>query len=211
MHEASSRNTLIVFAKYPEPGKVKTRLAEDIGAERAATIYSYMAETVINNVSNQGNYRTEIFFDPPDKDKEIRSWLGNTPDSYLPQHGDTLGGRISNAFRTVFSGVSDRAVIIGTDCLDVSADMVRYAFECLENYHSVIGPADDGGYYLLGLNRYEPEIFQNIDWSTDQVLKQTMGRIKEKGLSLFMLDPLTDIDTVFDLGPEFLTKVQGGI
>ncbi|MEQ9620104.1 MAG: TIGR04282 family arsenosugar biosynthesis glycosyltransferase [Deltaproteobacteria bacterium] len=211
MHDVSSRNTLIVFAKYPEPGKVKTRLAEDLGAERAAAIYSYMAETVINNVCNTANYWTEIFFDPPEKDKEIRSWLGNTPDSYLPQQGHTLGEKISNAFRTVFSGVSDRAVIIGTDCVDVSADTVAYAFECLRHHDLVVGPADDGGYYLLGLKSYEPEIFRNIDWSTDQVLKQTIERIKERGLSFFMLETLMDIDTVFDLGPEFSTKAQGGI
>ena len=110
-----------------------------------------------------------------------------------------------------FSGVSDRAVIIGTDCLDVSADTVTHAFECLQHNDLVIGPADDGGYYLLGLNSYEPYIFQNINWSTDRVLKQTIGRIKEKGLSFLMLDTLSDIDTVFDLGPEFLTKAQGGI
>lgn len=191
------KNVLIIFVKYPEPGKVKTRIARELGDERAAKIYSHMAGTIIKEVSSSDCYRSVIFFDPPEREKEIKGWIGSG--SFIPQRGNTLGERISNAFGAVFSRGADKAVIIGTDCPDVSQETVEDAFGSLAEKDAVLGPAEDGGYYLLGLRSHAPEIFRDIDWSTDRVLDQSIKRINERRLSLKLLETLTDIDTVNDL------------
>ncbi len=211
MSESHLKNVLIIFVKYPQEGKVKTRLADDLGEERATEIYSYMAETIIKNVSPSGRYRTAIFFDPPERETEIRKWIGGKHgDSFIPQKGNDLGEKISNAFESVFSGGADKAVIIGTDCVEVSEETVKDAFDSLDETDAVIGPAEDGGYYLLGLKSYAPEIFRDIAWSTDRVLDQSIERINERGLSLKLLETLTDIDTVNDLSSyhEYLIEIQ---
>ena len=192
-------NTLIIFIKYPEAGKVKTRLASDIGQEKAAQIYSFMAETIIEKTLDLTNYSTIIFYDPPDKEEEIKKWVNKREVEYSPQNGSTLGERISNAFEMVFSSGTSRAIIIGSDCIDVSKDIINLAMESLENKDVILGPAEDGGYYLLGLNRHMPEIFENIEWSTANVLNQTIERINENKLKYKLLKTLKDVDTVDDL------------
>lgn len=199
MNKPSRNNILIIFVKYPEPGRVKTRLAEELGEKKAAKIYSLMAETVISNVINSKRYETAIFFDPPEKKDEIIKWIGSDCRAFFPQDGETLGERMSNAFGRVFSDCAHRAVIIGTDCVDITADTVGEAFELLESMDVVLGPASDGGYYLLGLNNHEPGVFRNISWSTDLVLKQTIDRVEEAGLTIKLLETMSDIDTAGDL------------
>lgn len=199
MNEALQKNVLIIFVKYPEPGKVKTRLAEELGDRKAAEIYSLMAETIIGNVFHSGRYETAIFFDPPGKKDEIKKWIGKGSERYIPQEGKTLGDRMSNAFGRVFSDGARNAVIIGTDCVDITSETLEEAFGILGETDVVIGPAEDGGYYLLGLNNHEPTLFRDISWSTGLVLDQTVGRIQEAGLSFKLLRTLTDIDTAGDL------------
>ena len=193
-------NTLIIFLKYPEPGKVKTRLAKDVGDNVAAKIYSYMAMTIIENVVDPKSYNMIIFYDPPEKEKEIKNWIGKKEVQYSPQVGNTLGDRISNAFKEVYSNGTGKIVIIGTDCLDVTSENIKEAMKKLENCDVTLGPAEDGGYYLVGLNKYTPQIFRDIDWSTDRVLEQTLERIKVKKLNYELLKTLKDIDTFDDLG-----------
>ena len=202
MTNSTTKNTLIIFLKYPEAGKVKTRLAKDVGDQRAAEIYSQMSKTIIDNVSESNGYETAIFFDPPDKEYEIRNWIGKKEVPFAPQRGDTLGDKISNAFKEVFSSESERVVIIGTDCIDVSSKTITQAINSLEDVDVVLGPVVDGGYYLLGLNNHIPEIFQEIEWSTDRVLNQTLERIKEKKLSFELLETLIDIDILDDLNSQ---------
>jgi len=199
MSHTEEKTILIVFLKFPEPGKVKTRLAQDVGEERAAEIYSKMATAILEQVTGSTGYRTIIYYDPPEKLEEIKSWLRKYDLLYSAQSGKTLGNRIINAFREVFDNGAEKTVIIGTDCVDVDSDTIKEAIAVLENNDVVLGPAEDGGYYLLGLNKHRPEIFKDIDWSTERVLKQTIEKILEKNLSYRLLKTLKDIDNANDL------------
>jgi len=197
-------NTLIVFVKYPEPGKVKTRIARELGAETAAVIYSIIAERVIERVSVSDEYGTVIFFDPPEMANEIRQWVGRGDVTYESQSGDTIGERMSDAFEKVFSTGAEKAVLIGTDVPAITAEMVTEAFRSLEYEDAVIGPAEDGGYYLLGLKKPEPALFDDIEWGSGSVYQKTLGHIEELNLSYKSLDILRDVDTPEDIGPEIL-------
>lgn len=192
-------NTLIIFIKYPEAGKVKTRLAKDIGDTEAAEIYSQMTRTIIERTSDPANYSTIIFYDPPEKEQEVKEWINKKELSYLPQLGNTLGERISSAFKEVYSSGTDKALIIGSDCVDVDKEILNKAIEALNTTDVILGPAEDGGYYLLGLNKYTPEIFQDIQWSTERVLEETIQKINTNGLKYELLKTLKDVDTVDDL------------
>jgi len=195
----TTMNTLIIFLKYPEAGKVKTRLAEDIGADKAADLYSSMAMKIIDNTADPENYITTVFYDPPSKLKEIRDWIGEKEVQFSPQTGKTLGDKISNAFKEVFDNGSDKAVIIGTDCIDVTSDTINHTVDMLNQNDIILGPAEDGGYYLLGLKKHIPQIFEKIDWSTDCVLNQTIEKLNKHKLKYHLLKTLRDIDDVYDL------------
>ena len=199
---------LLIFVKYPEPGKVKTRLAQYIGKEKAAHIYSVIAEAIIHRVSKSREYKTIIFFDPPERKSDVENWLPNNDCKFLPQEGNSLGERMANAFSKAFSLGAEKAVIIGTDCMDISNDLISEAFATLDITDVILGPAEDGGYYLLGLKKLIPEIFNHIDWSTDRVLNQTLKTLREKGLRFQLLQTLKDIDTANDLNDELLSKIH---
>lgn len=199
MSNTKEKITLIVFLKYPEPGKVKTRLAKDVGEEQAAEIYSKMATTILEQVTGSTGYGIIIYYDPPEKLDEIKNWLRKYDLLYSAQSGKTLGNRITNAFKEVFDKGADKTVIIGSDCVDVDSDTIKEAITVLKYNDVVLGPAEDGGYYLLGLKKHRPEIFKDIDWSTERVLKQTIEKILENNLSYRLLKILKDLDNVNDL------------
>ncbi|GAN31751.1 MAG: glycosyltransferase [Candidatus Brocadia sp. AMX2] len=202
-------NVLIVFLKYPEPGKVKTRLAKALGNEKACRIYQLLAESVIRNIflKNERKYDVHIFFTPIDKKNEIVTWLkpliGNDTETgihYIPQEGAELGERMSDAFQQALQKKSyERSIIIGTDCPGIDAALIEDAFEVLKKKDIVIGPCMDGGYYLLGMSGLFPDLFSGIDWSTDCVFDQTMRKIQRNHLSYMILKTLADIDTQEDL------------
>jgi rSAM/selenodomain-associated transferase 1 len=196
----SAENILMIFVKYPAPGRVKTRLAKTLGAKEAAQLYRLMAEDVIRRLGTNvhGKYDTIIFFDPPDRASDIKDWLGNGR-SYTPQSGRDLGEKLANAFRTVFDLGARRAVVIGTDCLSITGEIITGALQHLEKKDVVIGPTEDGGYYLLGLSRNIPELFDSIDWSTDKVFRQTVEKAKRLGLSYTTLERLKDLDEYSDI------------
>src|SRR5574341_184543 len=208
MPRTTINRILLIFLKYPEPGKVKTRLAQYIGKEKAAHIYSVMAETIIYRVSKSREYKTIAFFDPPGRKSDIENWLSNNDCKFLPQEGNYLGERMANAFSKAFALGADKVVIIGTDCIDISNDLISEAFSTLDITDVILGPAEDGGYYLLGLKKLIPEIFNNIDWSTNRVLNQTLKTLREKGLRFQLLQTLKDIDTANDLNDELLSKIH---
>ncbi|MGQ0792517.1 MAG: TIGR04282 family arsenosugar biosynthesis glycosyltransferase [Deltaproteobacteria bacterium] len=201
------QNVLIVFVKYPEPGKVKTRLARDIGREGATEIYRLMAERVVERVCASVNYATALFFDPSERQEDFRRWLGGDR-TLIPQRGESLGGRMATAFNEVFTSGAQRAVIIGTDCLGVSEETVAQALRKLDVADIVIGPAEDGGYYLLGLKSALPAIFDGIEWSTERVFAQTIERVRDLGLSCALLDTKRDIDTIADIDDETLKELK---
>ncbi len=199
---------LIIFVKYPEPGKVKTRLAKDIGKEEAAQIYSGMAKTVIHTVSKSRDYEMMIFFDPPERKSEVEKWLQYKDHNIFPQKGKSLGEKMANAFIRAFSLGAEKTVIIGTDCVEISDEIISQAFDILHKVDVVLGPAEDGGYYLLGLKEPIFEIFNDIHWSTNVVLNQTLKKLAGKGLKFKLLKTLRDIDTISDVNDELLLKIR---
>lgn len=210
-------NALIVFIKYPEPGKVKTRLAKDIGNEKACAIYKLLAEKVIKKVfiKNPSTYDVHFFFTPADKETEISTWLKpilndnqGIKTQFRTQEGRNLGEKMSNAFKEILQEKGcKKCIIIGTDCPEIDTTLIENAFGVLKEKDIVIGPCTDGGYYLLGMSRpvpvsfeqgFVPDLFIDIDWSTDRVFEQTMEKVRKNNVSCSILKILTDIDTQED-------------
>lgn len=208
MPDRDRENILIVFVKYPEPGKVKTRIAQELGAHRAAELYSQMAKRIIRKVWRPDAYRAVIYFDPPEREEDVRAWLGIDNVSYEPQSPGTIGDKMSNAFERVFSEGAEKAVLIGTDVPEITADVVSTACSMLNDTDVVLGPSYDGGYYLIGLRKFEPVLFRDIDWGTNTVFNRTLNRIIEKNLSHKSLDTLKDVDMAEDIDPGMLTRLR---
>ena len=195
------RRALIVFAKAPRPGRVKTRLAADLGAQEAARVYRRLGRRVLDAV-REGPYRTLVYYDPPDAEAEMRDWLGGESLEFRPQTEGDLGERMVRAFEEALRD-ADRACIMGTDVPALRAALVVQALERLESADVVLGPAEDGGYYLMALSRPHPEIFRDVPWSTADVLGATLERTRRAGLRESLLPVLKDVDTAADL-PAYL-------
>lgn len=187
-----SQKVLVVFIRQPVAGRVKTRLAASVGTERACAIYVAMAEHMVRHVQSDA-WTTVLYVDDSEGLLPEQQWLGMTP---REQRGDSLGERLANA---VAEHADARVVVIGTDAPDVNANVVATAFDALDDNHVVLGPAYDGGYYLIGLQRPLPEVFEGIDWSTNRVLLQTMQVAVNAGATVKILGPLRDIDVEEDL------------
>ncbi len=189
--------TLIAFAKMPRPRRVKTRLAAAIGDVRAASLYRVLGRRVLDGVRG-GDYRLVAYVDPANELAGARAWLGAEGLDFEPQRGDGLGERLADAFRREF-GAAARVCAIGTDAPAVDRSVVERAFAELETRDLVLGPALDGGYYLIGSDAHRPELFRDVPWSTEEVMAATLARARALGLSTAVLEPLSDIDTVEDL------------
>jgi hypothetical protein len=188
-----SKSVLIVFQKNEILGKVKTRLAASIGNEKALEVYQLLIQHTYS-ILHQTDVKCMVFYS--DYIPETKS---NLDFDYRLQFGSDLGERMKNAFATVFIEGFDQAVIIGTDCAELNLDHLKQAFLKLKQYDTVIGPALDGGYYLLGMNSLIPELFSNISWSSDQVLQQSISKLKLLNRSVTLLESLSDIDRIEDL------------
>ncbi|MBI5848910.1 MAG: TIGR04282 family arsenosugar biosynthesis glycosyltransferase [Nitrospirae bacterium] len=193
-----NRNVYGIMIKYPEPGRVKTRLARDVGHKKAAEIYRDITELVIINTLPVGqNYRRIILYDPPERLGDFEQWLpGN---HFVLQQGNDIGERMDNAIRELLTHGAERAVLTGADIPGLNSDVIAGAFTALDHADLVIGPAKDGGYYLIGMKKPHPEIFLNITWSTAEVLEQTVGVIEELHLTVAYTPVLADTDRVEDL------------
>jgi uncharacterized protein len=195
-----SKNCLIIFARYPESGKVKTRLIPALGAAGAALLYRRMAERMIEQaraLQNIGALEIEVWF-TGGTIPQMQEWLGEDL-AYKVQPEGNLGDRMSLAFASAFCNGCDAAILIGTDCPELSADLLQQSFSTLQQHPLVLGPATDGGYYLIGLRHPIPELFMGIIWSTDGVLKQTLEIAKSLNLMPYQLIYLNDIDRPQDL------------
>ena len=186
-------SAIIIFQKNAELGKVKTRLAKDVGDQTALEIYGQLC-AFTHEVCKQVPVEKHLYFSTfiP----EIKS-----PDSsyfFHLQQGEGLGERMSNAFADLFQSDYKKILIIGTDCPEISPQLLEDAFSFLDKTEVVIGPAEDGGYYLLGMRRFFPQLFQNINWSTPEVVKQTKNRLESSKISYHLLPVHTDIDTLED-------------
>lgn len=191
---------LIIFTRYPEPGRTKTRLIPKLGAEGAANLQRQMTEHTLEQVrilQQQISISVEIRFAGGSL-QLMRNWLGDDW-IYHPQDGDDLGEKMARSLSDVFAQNCQKAVIIGTDCPDLDATILGHAFPSLDNSDIVIGPAEDGGYYLIGCRRLYPELFVNIAWGTADVLRQTCIQWEKLNLTPTLLPLLRDIDRPEDL------------
>lgn len=197
-----SGRSLIVFLKHPEAGKVKTRLTPALGAETAAELYRALCEEVLGaTVPRPGEYERLVFFAPSRATEAMRAWLPGL--RLLPQVGDDLGARMAAAFTRAFGRGAERVAIVGTDAPAISRSTVTEALDALDRADIALGPAEDGGYYLLALREPHPELLEGVPWSTPMVLEETVARAARGGLRVHQLARLRDIDTPADLRAEW--------
>lgn len=190
-----SNSLLIVFIKNAVKGKVKTRLAKDLGDDKALEIYKQLlshTQDITQDLSaSKSIYYSEkiVLNDIWDQSKYFKQ----------VQKGKHLGEKMSNAFQEEFSNQYDSICIIGSDCYDLSSEVIEMAFESLQKNDFVIGPANDGGYYLIGMNKFTSQIFEDKTYSTHNVFDEAIQEIKKLNKSYFVLPELTDIDDINDL------------
>ncbi|MFZ5997132.1 MAG: TIGR04282 family arsenosugar biosynthesis glycosyltransferase [Nitrospirota bacterium] len=194
-----STRCVLMFIKAPEKGAVKSRLAKDLGDEAALELYRCFVVDMINTLRASLHPFMCCFY-PPDALEKIVAWLGRGY-SYLPQSGNDLGERMRNAFIDIFNEGVTEVVIIGSDSPDLPAEIIDEAFRSLHHHDVVIGPAFDGGYYLIGFKRdaFLPELFEAIPWSTGAVFEQTVDILRKKRYKMYILPEWGDVDCRDDL------------
>ena len=193
-------NILLIFAKNAIPGTVKTRLAKTMGDQRAMEIYLELRDHTLKQASGVECNRWLCYSRHIPDPSDPRERLPADRFEKHVQHGEDLGQRMSNMFDKAFESGAKKVIIIGTDCPDLDSDLLQNAFDQLDTKGSVIGPAKDGGYYLLGLKKSTPTVFEGITWSTETVAAETQKRLAAAGLSIAQLPTLSDVDYEEDLG-----------
>lgn len=198
---------IAVFLKYPEPGKVKTRLAATIGNERAAEAYVKMQRHVLDKVMRPlpEGFDVVLYGDPFVGRERYESYFTSYPFDKALQRGDDLGARLVTALGELLT-THGAAMAVGTDCVAMTPAHVTDAARRLERGADlVLGPAEDGGYYLIALKKAHPELFTEMAWSTDSVLRDTLARADQLRLRVEQLEMLPDIDTWEDWKKSGLT------
>lgn len=188
-----TKDLLIIFTRNPELGKVKTRLAKDVGDESALEIYKFLLEHTVL-VTRDLDVQKEVWFSEEIGGEHL--WDSSVYSKKL-QKGKDLGARMQYAFEAGFETGFRNIIIIGSDMYDLETEDLENAFSILKNKEYVIGPAADGGYYLLGMRNPEPKIFQNKQWGTSSVLRETLNDLKEKNIAL--IDLRNDVDLYDDI------------
>ncbi|MEG4280936.1 TIGR04282 family arsenosugar biosynthesis glycosyltransferase [Microcoleus sp. MON1_C1] len=191
---------LIVFTRYPEPGTTKTRLIPVLGKTGAANLHRLMAQrTIACALSLEKSRRLSVEIHRAGGSEQLmQDWLGSDIICQNQIDGD-LGARMTAAFEKSFNSGVEKTAIIGTDCPDLKAEIMAQAFEKLSQHDLVLGPAQDGGYYLIGLRRSIPELFAGIHWGTSQVFACTRAIAQKLDLNIAYLPTLADIDLPEDL------------
>lgn len=189
------KKALIIFVRHPELGKVKTRLAKDIGDAAALSVYQrLLAHT--HKITALLSCDKFVYYTDNIMDEDLWSEGGFIKKQ---QHGGDLGRRMNNAFEELFGKGYERIVIIGSDCPEITTDLLNQAFSLLCTKEAVIGPSHDGGYYLLGLTRLIPGIFENKSWSSEYVFNETMATLCAENCTYEILPVLRDVDRAEDL------------
>lgn len=194
----TAEDRLIVFVRIPVKGNVKTRLAKTIGDEAALALYRCFVSDTLATVRRTG-FASRVFFHPQDAHRAVIDWLGNDM-VYMPQEGSDLGERMVAAFNRTLPGCS-RAVLIGSDCPDLSPVFLHDAFESLKDSDAVLGPAADGGYYLIGFSSagFLEAPFRGIQWGNASVFEDTMAILRKNRVNVRVLPTWNDIDEYQDL------------
>lgn len=188
------KSALIIFQKNAVLGKVKTRLSVDVGDEAAMDIYQQLVRYT-HEVCRSVPVQKFLFYSDfiPDDISEF-----DQDYQFEVQSGNDLGSRMRNAFQRLFSKGYGKIIILGTDCGELESEIVINAFELLDQNEVVIGPARDGGYYLLGMNKMNAGLFEEIPWSTEMVLFLTMEKLEKQNISYELLEILSDVDRIED-------------
>jgi uncharacterized protein len=190
-------SALLVFVRAPELGRVKTRLAAELGAPLALAVHRYLGCRVADAVRGLQHHRVIVHYTGNNGAASVRAWLGN--DLCLrPQVKGNLGERMAAAIGAALADGASRVVIIGTDCPSLDSAAIETAFRALSDADVVLGPATDGGYYLIGMSHLYPSLFENVPWSSSETLRVTLERARELGLSLAILEERRDVDTADD-------------
>lgn len=186
--------TVAIFLKAPRLGQVKTRLAAEVGPRHALRLYRVLAARTLATVAETG-FRAAVWYTPAEARLEMRAWLGEQWE-LRPQASGDLGARLAAAAHAVdpFQGW----LAIGGDCPGLTTAILREAADALQGFDAVLGPAHDGGYYLIGGRTPLPDIFSDIPWSTPDVLPATRERLTQLGATWHELPVLRDIDTAAD-------------
>jgi rSAM/selenodomain-associated transferase 1 len=190
---------ILVFVRVPEAGKVKARLSRDLDEDTVYKLYTFFVLDLLDTL-RKGNYPFRICFYPPDAEEKMADWLGRDL-FFIPQSGKDLGERMKNAFMEIFSRGYSEVLLIGSDIPDLPDRITDEAFNGLENNEAVVGPAFDGGYYLIGFKKdtFLPGIFGGIEWGTDTVFPRTMEIFKKNRCRVHVLTKWRDVDRLDDL------------
>jgi len=188
-----SKNLLLVFTRNPELGKVKTRLAKTVGDQIALTIYTFLLERT-RDIAIKVAADKAVYYSVKIRENDI--WDPSIFKKHQ-QNGEDLGIRMLHAFKNGFDEGYEKIIIIGSDLYDLTAKTIEKAFTLLDKNDVVIGPAEDGGYYLLGINLLEEKVFKNKNWGTETVRKDTLEDLKDK--KVFLLKELNDVDVFEDI------------
>ena len=200
---------VIVFLKAPETGRVKTRLSQSLNKTFVLELYKgFVADTLDILESARDNY---LYVWPPGKEGTLQKWLGSQYE-FFPQKGGDIGQRMANAFADTFKKGYDTAVLIGTDIPELTTDVMSQVDMALQTTDAVIGPASDGGYYLIGFQKlaFSTRVFEDIDWSTAAVLDQTCQAMNQMSIEYEFLPEMDDIDTSEDLNALMARVKKGG-
>lgn len=195
---------LIIFTRNPELGKVKTRLAKGVGDKAALDIYSFLLQHTVS-ITKDLEVDKAVYYSEDIPQKDI--WDDKVFSKKL-QQGEDLGARMQHAFQEGFDSGYQKIAIIGSDMYDMSPEDLENAFDLLDTHEFVVGPAEDGGYYLLGMTRLQPEIFQNKTWGTSTVLSDTIANLQNQ--KFILLEERNDIDYLNDIKdhPDFQQFLQ---
>ncbi len=187
---------ILLMTKAPRSGYVKTRIAAQIGVQEATEVYRLLVERQLR--ATPVGWPVQILFAPVDAETEMRAWLGDDW-AFAPQSSGDLGDRLQSAFAQAFANGAPSVIAIGGDCPELQAEDFLRAEEVMQRKDVVIGPARDGGYVLIGLRAPAPQLFTAIPWSTSDVLRMTIARVEDSGLSYDLLDVKEDVDDAASL------------
>ncbi len=214
----TSRELLIIFTRFPFPGQAKTRLIPRLGAQGAADLQRMMTECTFTScceLAARRHLQVQVFYEGG-KEDEITKWLPIGM-SHQPQYPGDFGQRIEHAFEYGFLSEMERVIIVGSDCPSLTAKIIEEGFDCLKKTDLVLGPAHDGGYYMIGLRKQAGLLWQNVSWGTKHVLAQTLKNAKNISLSHSLLKTLADVDRPEDLpghykdGKCFMSMLFGSV
>lgn len=199
---------ILFFVKYPEPGEVKTRLAARIGADKAAELYgNFVLDILAKLESTQLPFTICLY--PEQKKELLKGWLGEGY-AYILQKGADVGERMASAFLEAFAGGHSRVILIGSDFPDLPQSFLEESLGALSTHDAVIGPATDGGYYLIGFRdrTFSPQAFEGMQWGTEVVFKKTLSIMRDRKQQVYILPAWSDVDTLEDL-KELVRRSQG--